>query len=59
MKRLRVVYFGTPDFSAHFLQKCITDLSDRIEVVLVVTQPDKPVGRKHILTPTPVSVAAE
>ena len=55
MKRLRVVYFGTPAFSAHFLQKCALELSDRIEIVTVVTQPDKPVGRKQILTATPVS----
>lgn len=55
MKRLRVVYFGTPAFSAHFLQKCLTELSEKIEIIIVVTQPDKPVGRKKILTATAVS----
>ena len=59
MSKLRVVYFGTPDFSAYFLQKCVAELSDRIEIVLVVTQPDKPVGRKQILTATAVSDLAD
>lgn len=47
---------GTPDFSVPVLQKII---SDGYEVIGVVTQPDRPVGRKRVLTPPPVKVEAE
>ena len=51
----RIVFMGTPDFSVPILQA----LAEKYEVVGVVTQPDRPVGRKKILTPTPVKIAAE
>lgn len=47
---------GTPDFSVPVLQQII---SDGYEVIGVVTQPDRPVGRKKVLTPPPVKVEAE
>ncbi|MGB4966368.1 MAG: methionyl-tRNA formyltransferase [Microgenomates group bacterium] len=57
---MKLAYFGTPQFSADFLGKILTDPDLRsIEVVLVVTQPDKPVGRKQTITPTPVKVLAQ
>jgi methionyl-tRNA formyltransferase len=61
MKKLSLAYFGSPDFSANFLEKLITDttINRLIEVKLIVTQPDKKVGRKQILTPTPVKMLAE
>ena len=68
MKRLKIAYFGTPYFSARFLQKLLSDTSINppagraghlIKVKFVVTQPDQPVGRKHILTKSPVKVVAE
>jgi len=61
MNKLKIVYFGTPDFSARFLEKLITDtlINQLIKVKLVVTQPDKPVGRKQILTETAVKQVAE
>jgi methionyl-tRNA formyltransferase len=57
---LTIAYFGSPDFSARFLEKLLTDeeIKKSVEVKLVVTQPDKPVGRKQILTPTPVKQIA-
>lgn len=60
MKRLNIAYFGSPDFSADFLEKLIIDTSIKrlIEVKLVVTQPDQKVGRKQILTPTLVKKVA-
>ncbi len=45
---------GTPDFSVPVLDGLIQNY----DVVLVVTQPDKEVGRKHVLTPPPVKVKA-
>ena len=56
---MKIAYFGTPSFSATLLEKIILDKSLGIEIALVVTQPDKPVGRKMILTPSPVKVVAQ
>lgn len=47
---------GTPAFSVPILQALIDD--ETIEVVAVVSQPDRKVGRKQILTPTPVKELA-
>ena len=52
---MRVVYMGTPDFAVNPLKALI---DNNYEVVGVFTQPDKPVGRKAILTPPPVKVVA-
>ena len=46
---------GTPDFSVPVLQRI---LNDGYEVIAVVTQPDRPVGRKRVMTPPPVKVEA-
>ncbi len=54
MKNLKVIFMGTPDFAVPVLQKLI----EYTNVVLVVTQPDKFVGRKQILTSTPVKEEA-
>jgi len=51
----RVLFMGTPEFAVSILQ-CLLDQD--IEVVGVVSQPDKPVGRKQVLTPTPVKTLA-
>jgi len=48
---------GTPDYASSILQRLINDES--IEVVAVYTQPDKPVGRKKVMTPPVVKVLAE
>ena len=55
MKETRVVFMGTPDFAVPVLKKLI----ENTNVVLVVTQPDAPVGRKRVLTPSPVALVAE
>ncbi|WP_313798723.1 methionyl-tRNA formyltransferase [Cytobacillus sp.] len=52
----KIVFMGTPDFSVPVLQQI---LNDGYEVIGVVTQPDRPVGRKKVLTPPPVKVEAE
>lgn len=53
---MRIVFMGTPELAATVLEKLI---SEKYEVVLCVTQPDKPVGRKMVLTPPPAKVMAE
>lgn len=61
MKYFNIAYFGSSDFSADFLEKLVTDTSIKrlIEVKFVVTQPDRKVGRKQILTPTLVKTVAQ
>ncbi len=54
MKKLSVAYFGTPELSARFLEKILSDKNLPLEVKLVVTQPDRKIGRKQVLTPSPV-----
>ncbi|MCG8617352.1 MAG: methionyl-tRNA formyltransferase [Desulfobacterales bacterium] len=57
MKKTRIIFMGTPDFSVpalHALAKV-----DDFEIPLVVTQPDRPKGRGKKLAPSPVKVAAE
>lgn len=50
-----IVFMGTPDFSAPVLRML---REEGYDVLAVVTQPDRPVGRKKILTPPPVKEAA-
>jgi len=52
-----VIFMGTPDYADLILERLIAD--DEINVVAVYTQPDKPVGRKKVLTPPPVKVTAQ
>ena len=52
-----VIFFGTPEFAVPSLQALISD--SMFDVTLVVTQPDKPVGRKKVLTSPPVKVCAQ
>ncbi len=51
---LKVVFMGTPSFSVPILEALI----NKYDVVGVVTQPDKLVGRKQIVTPSPVKECA-
>ena len=48
---MRILFMGTPDFAVPCLRRL---LADGHEIVGVVTQPDKPQGRKMKLTPPPV-----
>lgn len=52
---IKIVFMGTPAFSVPILEALI---DSEYEVVAVVTQPDRPVGRKKILTASPVKAAA-
>lgn len=49
-KKLKIVYMGTPEFSATVLK----GLLEQYEVRAIVSQPDKPSGRHNELKPTPV-----
>lgn len=58
MQRLSVVYFGTPDFSAEFLNKILENNEIPIKIEAVVTQEDKKVGRKQEIAQSPVKKLA-
>ncbi|MBQ8669478.1 methionyl-tRNA formyltransferase [bacterium] len=49
---IRIVFFGTPDIGLKSLE--YLDNSSEIEVLAVVTQPDKPAGRGHKLQASPI-----
>lgn len=53
---MRIVFMGTPDYAAVTLQKLI---DEKYDIVAVFAQPDKPVGRKQVLTPPATKVIAE
>lgn len=52
---MRIVFMGTPDFAVQTLEELI---AAGHEIVGVVSQPDKPQGRKKQLLPTPVKACA-
>jgi methionyl-tRNA formyltransferase len=52
---MNIVFMGTPQFAVPSLEML---LGAGYDVVGVVTQPDRPQGRKKVLTPTPVKEAA-
>ncbi len=54
---MKIIYFGTPEFAVKPLEKLYQD--EKIEILAVVTQPDKPQGRKQTLTASPVKICAE
>jgi len=45
---------GTPEFAERIFRKFYDALKDKFEIIAVVSTQDKPVGRKQILTPSPV-----
>jgi len=56
MSSHKIVFFGTSDFAVPILRRLAKD--DRFELLAVITQPDRPVGRKAILTSPPIKEAA-
>ncbi len=58
MSKLRIVFLGTGDIALPTFRSLLA--SDEVNLLALVTQPDKPVGRKQILTPPAIKkVAAE
>jgi len=53
---MKIIFMGTPEYAARILEKIIT--TKDMEVVAVYTQPDKPVGRKKVFTPSIVKTVA-
>jgi len=55
-QEVKYIYVGTPEFGANVLEGL---LKKDFRPVLVITNPDKPVGRKLAITPPPVKLVAE
>jgi methionyl-tRNA formyltransferase len=55
LKEVRLLFMGTPDFAVSSLEAL---MEAGYQIAAVVTQPDRPVGRKQVLTPPPVKQAA-
>lgn len=53
---MKVIFFGTPQFAVPSLNEL---KKQKIDIVAVVTQPDKPVGRKKLITKSSVKKCAE
>ncbi|MCX6807174.1 MAG: peptide deformylase, partial [Candidatus Berkelbacteria bacterium] len=51
----KIVFLGTPEFAVPVLESLI---KNNWSISLVITEPDKPVGRKQILTPPPIKKIA-
>jgi len=45
---MKVIFMGTPDYASSILKELLD--ADGMKVVAVYTQPDKPVGRKKVMT---------
>ena len=54
---MKAIFLGTPDFAVKPLLR-LFEMQDKIEIVAVITNPDRPVGRKQILTACPVKTKA-
>ncbi|MBR2364564.1 MAG: methionyl-tRNA formyltransferase [Lentisphaeria bacterium] len=54
MDKVRIYFLGSGPFAVPVLQHLLK--SDKVEIVKIITQVDKPAGRKKLLTPTPVGI---
>jgi methionyl-tRNA formyltransferase len=54
--KIKTIFMGTPDFAVPSLRVLIKD--EQFDIVGVITQPDKKIGRKQIVTPPPVKIEA-
>lgn len=52
----KIIFLGTPEFGAIILEGLI---KNNYSPILVITAPDKPMGRKQILSPSPVKITAQ
>jgi len=54
--KIKIIFIGTPEFGAIILEELA---KNNYKPVLVITNPDKPVGRKQVLRPPPVKLVAQ
>jgi len=58
-KKTKIIFIGTAEFGLPAFLALTKDSDSDFEIVLVITQPDKPIGRKQIITSSPIKIAAE
>lgn len=56
LKKLRIVYMGSPEFACPPLTRLVRD---GWNITACATQPDRPVGRRQVMTPPPLKMEAE
>ncbi len=56
-KKINIIFFGTSDFAKIILQRLL--ITKNLSISAIISQPDKPVGRKKILTSSPVKIIAQ
>lgn len=56
MQKEKIIFIGTPEFAVPILEKLI---NNNYKPVLVITVPDKPTGRKQIITSSPIKITAQ
>jgi len=56
-KETKLIFAGTPDFAVPGFKAMLADKD--FKILAVITQPDKPVGRKQILTPAAIKIEAQ
>src|SRR4030042_858593 len=54
MNKIKTILMGTPEFAENIFRKFYDALKDKFDIIAVITAQDKPVGRKQVLTPSPV-----
>jgi len=54
MKRIKTILIGTSEFAERIFTKSYPVMQDSFEIITIITAPDKPVGRKQELLPSPV-----
>ena len=57
MEKTKLIFIGTAEFGLPAFEALTKD--ENFEIVLVITQPDKPVGRKQVVTSSPIKISAE
>ncbi|MFA5359338.1 MAG: methionyl-tRNA formyltransferase [Patescibacteria group bacterium] len=57
MNKIKIIFIGTAEFGLPSFQALLNEPD--FEIPLVITQPDKPVGRKQVVTSSPIKIAAE
>jgi len=57
MKKIRTIFLGTPEFAVKTFTALIND--EHFEIVLAITQPDRPVGRRQVLNEPPIKILAK
>ncbi len=56
IKKTRIIFMGTPEISARVLEGLVLN---GYQIVALIAQPDRPTGRKKVLTPVPTKVIAQ